>query len=64
MLVLIADKFEKSGIEGLKALGCDVKYEPDLADDVGWVPTLFLSIDPTLRVPSLIESEAGPFNWR
>jgi D-3-phosphoglycerate dehydrogenase len=32
MLVLIADKFEKSGVEGLKALGCDVKYEPDLAD--------------------------------
>ena len=38
--------------------------EPDLADDVGWVPTLFLEIDRTLRVPSLIESEAGPFNWR
>jgi D-3-phosphoglycerate dehydrogenase len=33
MLVLIADKFEKSGVEGLKALGCDVRYEPDLADD-------------------------------
>ncbi len=33
MLVLIADKFEKSGVEGLKSLGCDVKYEPDLIDD-------------------------------
>ena len=33
MLVLIADKFEKSGVDGLKALGCDVKYEPDLVDD-------------------------------
>jgi len=32
MRVLIADKFEKSGIEGLKALGCDVAYEPDLKD--------------------------------
>jgi D-3-phosphoglycerate dehydrogenase len=32
MLVLIADKFEKSGVAGLKSLGCDVKYEPDLAD--------------------------------
>jgi D-3-phosphoglycerate dehydrogenase len=33
MKVLIADKFEKSGIEGLKALGCDVVYEPDLKDE-------------------------------
>jgi D-3-phosphoglycerate dehydrogenase len=33
MRVLIANKFEKSGIEGLTALGCDVLYEPDLADD-------------------------------
>ena len=33
MKVLIADKFEKSGIEGLKAAGCDVVFEPDLKDD-------------------------------
>jgi D-3-phosphoglycerate dehydrogenase len=33
MRVLIADKFEKSGVDGLKALGCDVVYEPDLKDD-------------------------------
>jgi D-3-phosphoglycerate dehydrogenase len=33
MLVLIADKFEQSGIDGLKAAGCDVLYEPDLKDD-------------------------------
>ncbi len=32
MKVLVADKFEKSGIEGLKAAGCDVIYEPDLKD--------------------------------
>ena len=32
MKVLIADKFEKSGIEGLKALGCEVMSEPDLQD--------------------------------
>src|SRR4029079_18363087 len=32
MIVLIANKFEKSGIEGLKALGCQVLYEPDLVD--------------------------------
>lgn len=32
MKVLIADKFEKSGIDGLKALGCDVVSQPDLQD--------------------------------
>ncbi len=32
MKVLIADKFEKSGIEGLKAAGCEVIFEPDLKD--------------------------------
>jgi D-3-phosphoglycerate dehydrogenase / 2-oxoglutarate reductase len=31
--VLIADKFEQSGLEGLKAAGCEVVYEPDLKDD-------------------------------
>src|SRR5260221_3985445 len=33
MKVLVADKFEKSGLDGLKALGCDVVFEPDLKDD-------------------------------
>ena len=33
MKVLVADKFEKSGIDGLKAAGCDVVYEPDLKDE-------------------------------
>jgi D-3-phosphoglycerate dehydrogenase len=32
MRVLVADKFEKSGIDGLKALGCEVLFEPDLTD--------------------------------
>ena len=32
MKVLVADKFEKSGLEGLKAAGCEVVYEPDLKD--------------------------------
>ena len=34
MKVLVADTFEKSGIEGLKAAGCDVVYEPDLKDEM------------------------------
>ncbi len=33
MKVLVADKFEPSGIDGLKAAGCDVVYQPDLKDD-------------------------------
>ena len=33
MRILIADKFEKSGIDGLRAIGCDVVYQPDLKDD-------------------------------
>jgi D-3-phosphoglycerate dehydrogenase len=33
MRVLVADKFEKSGLDGLKAAGCDVAYEPDMKDD-------------------------------
>ena len=33
MLVLIADKFEQSGRDGLQALGCEVSYQPDLKDD-------------------------------
>ena len=33
MKVLIADKFEQSGIEGLKASGCEVISDPDLKDD-------------------------------
>jgi D-3-phosphoglycerate dehydrogenase len=31
--VLVADKFEQSGIDGLKAAGCDVLYQPDLKDE-------------------------------
>src|SRR5712691_8632718 len=33
MKVLVADKFEKSGLSGLEGLGCDVVYQPDLKDD-------------------------------
>jgi len=33
MKVLVADKFEQSGLEGLKAAGCVVVYQPDLKDD-------------------------------
>lgn len=32
MKVLVADKFEQSGLDGLNALGAEVQYSPDLAD--------------------------------
>jgi D-3-phosphoglycerate dehydrogenase / 2-oxoglutarate reductase len=31
--VLVADKFEQSGLDGLAAAGCDPIYQPDLKDD-------------------------------
>ena len=33
MLVLIADKFEQSGRDGLQAIGCEVSFQADLKDD-------------------------------
>jgi D-3-phosphoglycerate dehydrogenase / 2-oxoglutarate reductase len=33
MKVLVADSFEASGLEGLKAAGCEVVYDPEAKDD-------------------------------
>jgi D-3-phosphoglycerate dehydrogenase len=33
MRVLIADKFEQSGRDGLESLGCEISFQPDLKDD-------------------------------
>jgi len=33
MKVLIADKFEQSGRDGLAALGCEISFQPDLKDE-------------------------------
>jgi D-3-phosphoglycerate dehydrogenase / 2-oxoglutarate reductase len=33
MKVLIADKFEQSGRDGLAAIGCEVTFQPDLKDE-------------------------------
>src|SRR5438132_5973638 len=32
MRVLIADKFEQSGRDGLQALGCEISFQPDIKD--------------------------------
>src|SRR5687767_5949546 len=33
MKVLIADKFEQSGRDGLQAVGCHISFQPDLKDE-------------------------------
>ena len=33
MKILIADKFEQSGCDGLQALGCEISFQPDLKDE-------------------------------
>lgn len=33
MKILIADKFEQSGQDGLRAIGCEVSFQPDLKDE-------------------------------
>jgi D-3-phosphoglycerate dehydrogenase / 2-oxoglutarate reductase len=33
MKILIADKFEQSGRDGLEALGCEISFQPDLKDE-------------------------------
>ena len=48
MKVLIADKFEKVGIDGLKELGCAIIAQPDVqADDL---PMLFRQVDPHILI--------------
>jgi D-3-phosphoglycerate dehydrogenase / 2-oxoglutarate reductase len=33
MKILIADKFEESGRDGLQAIGCEISFQPELKDD-------------------------------
>ncbi len=48
MKVLIADKFEKVGIDGLKDLGCTVVSEPDVKAEA--LPDLIRQIDPHILI--------------
>ena len=57
MKVLIADKFEKSGLDGLKAAGCDVIYQPDASGD-SLVQALAQSAAPVLVVRSTQVTDA------
>src|SRR5215217_6748274 len=48
MKVLIADKFEKVGIDGLKDLGCSVVSEPEVKAEA--LPELIKQIDPNILI--------------
>jgi D-3-phosphoglycerate dehydrogenase / 2-oxoglutarate reductase len=48
MKVLVADKFEKVGIDGLKELGCTVISEPDVKADA--LPALIRQVDPNILI--------------
>src|SRR5688500_19623018 len=48
MKVLIADKFEKVGIDGLKDLGCTVVFEPEVKAEA--LPELMRQVDPHILI--------------
>ena len=48
MKVLVADKFEKVGIDGLKELGCTVVSEPDVKAEA--LPELIKRVDPHILI--------------
>lgn len=48
MKVLVADKFEKVGIDGLKELGCTVVSEPDASAEA--LPELIRKVDPHILI--------------
>ncbi len=48
MKVLIADKFEKVGVDGLKELGCEVSMEPDVTAQQ--LPDAIRAADPAILI--------------
>jgi len=48
MQVLIADKFEKVGVDGLKELGCDVVSRPDVKAEE--LPAVMKEVDPSILI--------------
>jgi len=48
MKVLVADKFEKVGIDGLKELGCSVVVQPEVKAEE--LPGLIKSVDPNILI--------------
>lgn len=67
MRVLIADKFEDQGIEGLSALGCEVVVEPELgpetlAEALGRIQPEVLVVRST-KVPADVIAAGGPLKY-
>jgi D-3-phosphoglycerate dehydrogenase len=48
MRILIADKFERVGVDGLKELGCSVVHQPDLSADQ--IPAAMAEVDPAILI--------------
>src|SRR5262245_52520636 len=57
--VLIADKFEQSGIDGLKNLGCEVTANPDLSPDT--IPGAALESDADVLIVRSTKVPAAVF---
>lgn len=60
MKVLIADKFEKVGIDGLKELGCAVVSQPDLTADA--LPAAVREVDPHILIVRSTRVSAATLN--
>lgn len=59
MLILIADKFEKSGVEGLQALGCKVVSLPDVGE--AGLPAAITEHNPDVLVVRSTKVRAAAF---
>ena len=60
MKVLIADKFEKVGIDGLKELGCSVVSQPDLTAEA--LPATVKEVDPHILIVRSTKVSAATLN--
>ncbi len=60
MKVLIADKFEKVGIDGLKELGCSIVSQPDLTADA--LPAAVEEVDPHILIVRSTKVSAETLN--
>lgn len=60
MKVLIADKFESSGVEGLRAIGCEVVEKPDATPED--LPALLAELNPEALVVRSTKVRANAFD--
>ena len=60
MKVLIADKFEKVGIDGLQELGCTVVSRPELTADA--LPAAITEVDPNILIVRSTKVSAAALN--